>query len=128
MITAYVRLQACVTNDRRAFISRNVDTHGTAKGPIDYYEVSGATWNAIRGVLRAEHVIGVTGIRYNTVQGHWEGPGEILPFRKIDLPEVPPEFRHSLRPGCFRYPPCMPPVYNRARGLDKIYRATFGRD
>jgi hypothetical protein len=122
MITAYIRLQACVTNGRRAFVSRNFDTHGTAKGRVDYYEVSGPTWNAIRGVLRAENVIAVTSVREDTVQGHLDGPGEILPFRKIELAEVPPEFRHSLRPGCFRYPPCMPPVCNRARVLEKIYR------
>jgi hypothetical protein len=127
MITAYLRLQSCVTNDRKAFISRNWDTHGTAKGEIHYYEVSGKNWAAILRELRIQRVIGTTSVRAGTVQGFIEGPWEFRPFRQIPVSDVPGEFRHALTPGCFRVAPMLPWERSRARGLEEFYRREGSR-
>jgi hypothetical protein len=118
MITAYLRLQSCVTNSRKAFVSRNWAMHGTARGQIHYYEVSGPTWNAIKRELRANNVMGVTSVREGTVQGSREGQWEARPLRQIPVSEVPGEFRHALTPGCYRVAPM--PTWERNRRFDGL--------
>ena len=70
MIRATIRLQDCSTNRRRAVIVRGQPAHGSARGLIRTYTVSGPTWTAIRRMLRQLDVIGHTHVRADSVE-HW---------------------------------------------------------
>jgi hypothetical protein len=68
-IRAYIRLQDCRTNNRRAFVPRSQAEHGIAKGRIHYYAVEGGSWNKIRKTLKVFDVVGHTNCRADTVCG-----------------------------------------------------------
>jgi hypothetical protein len=74
-IRAYVRLQDCRTNNRRAFVPRSQSEHGIAKGKIHYYAVEGGSWNKIRKTLKAFDVVGHTNCRADTVCGYVQDIG-----------------------------------------------------
>lgn len=68
IITAYIRLQDCTTNERRAFIPRGQPAHGVAKGEISYYGVKGGSWSHIRDVLKRFDVLNFSGCRNGTAE------------------------------------------------------------
>ena len=68
-IGAYIRLQDCRTNNRRAFVPRSQAEHGIAEGRIHYYAVEGGSWNKIRKTLKVFDVVGHTNCRADTVCG-----------------------------------------------------------
>lgn len=78
-IRAYIRLQDCTTNDRRAFVSRTQERHGVAAGKIAYYAVEGSSWSGIRHTLNVFEVVGYSNLDKNNVQAWTQDIGPAVP-------------------------------------------------
>ena len=89
-IRAYIRLQDCTTNDRRAFVSRTQERHGVAAGKIAYYAVEGSSWSAIRRTLAVFEVVGYSNLDKNNVQAWTLDIGPAVPkLTRLYAEEIP---------------------------------------
>ena len=89
-IRAYIRLQDCRTNDRRAFVPRREAAHGIARGTIHYYAIEGDGWTRIRKVLKTFDVVGRNNCNVDTVCGYVQDIGTALEgLWKLQPNEVP---------------------------------------
>ena len=75
VIKAVVKLQRCRTSSRHAFVDRNRQEHGIARGPVERYEVTGESWAHIRRILRNFDVMGHSIVRPETVESYTKDCG-----------------------------------------------------
>jgi hypothetical protein len=95
MIIAIVKMQGCTTRPgRRAFVAKDQPAHGTAKGPIREYKVTGRNWPAIR-----QAVAGYDTTERRTINFSGVGPDTVL--RWHETPEKVTET--TVRPVRFMH-------------------------
>jgi hypothetical protein len=70
IIRARIRLQACTTSYRLAFVSVSGAAHGVAKGPLEHYEVVASSWNHAQRILKHFDVLGHSRIGPRTVDSY----------------------------------------------------------
>lgn len=68
IVKAIIKLQACRTKDRQAFVRNKDKEHGIAKGRISRYEVVGESWSHVRRVLKNFDVMGHSAVGPATVE------------------------------------------------------------
>ena len=92
IIKAYIRLQHCTSNTRRAFVSRRQREHGIAKGQVRYYAVEGSSWAQIRKTLKTFEIMGHSNCRPETVCGYSKdigtGIARLHPLLSKEVPAV----------------------------------------
>lgn len=77
MIRALLKLQACTTRPgRRAFVGKGRLAHGIAAGQVTLYEVTAATWPAVRRAVASadtsgRRTMGFSAVGPSTVE-FWE--------------------------------------------------------
>jgi len=83
IIKAIVKLQRCRTSKRQAFVGRDRDQHGIAKGPVQFFEVTGDSWTHVRRVLKNFDVMGYSEVRPTTVERFTKDLGN--PYGRLRL-------------------------------------------